>query len=114
MRILKLMTDYQCFPLWGVAPDDIGDIDPASLPLSDATQQRLLAWAHTYDCTLDHDDPSAAGFATIQEAAAFEKEGIALWLQLQQELGADFEIWFFNDSTGAVLKHPSELEDGIA
>ena len=36
MRRLKLMADYGCHPLWGTVDPEIGDLDPASLPLSAA------------------------------------------------------------------------------
>jgi len=28
MKMIKLMPDYQCHPLWNVSPGEYGDIDP--------------------------------------------------------------------------------------
>ena len=53
MRRLKLMADYGCHPLWGTVDPEIGDLDPASLPLSAALVADLAAWAEGFEATLD-------------------------------------------------------------
>jgi hypothetical protein len=92
MRRLKLMADYGCHPLWGTVDPEIGDLDPASLPLSAALVADLAAWAAGFEATLDPDDPAASGFATAEDAAAFRAEGERLAARLSAELGPDFEI----------------------
>lgn len=94
MRRLKLMADYECHPLWGTVAAEIGDVDPASLPISAALVADLAAWAAAYDATLDRADPAASGFATDEAAAAFRARGAVLARRLEAELGAGYEIVF--------------------
>ncbi|WP_213010004.1 hypothetical protein [Paractinoplanes toevensis] len=81
------MTDYDCFPLWlrgGAGPTNI---DPATLPISAALAEELLAWADEYDDTLDRDDPLASGFADRDAELAFYAHGRELAHRLAGELG---------------------------
>ena len=39
---IKLMADYECFPLWGQSDDLPINIDPQTLPLTSETVQELL------------------------------------------------------------------------
>lgn len=34
MKTIKLMADYDCFPLWKSSPGEVGNIDPEDLPIS--------------------------------------------------------------------------------
>jgi hypothetical protein len=45
---IELMADYQCYPLWWIEPDKVGNIDPKTLPLSQETLNRLEKWADAY------------------------------------------------------------------
>jgi hypothetical protein len=92
MRAIKLMPDYECHPLWGVIPSELGDIDPASLPISTILQQQLRAWADAYDQTLDWEDPRQSGFLTAKDVFAFEAEGERLAEQLRTELGSNYMV----------------------
>jgi hypothetical protein len=109
LQRIKLMPDYSCYPLWD--RDDGGDVEPWELPLSEATIERLLNWQKIYDGIIDWDDPAAAGFASVQEEIAFEREGISLWLQLQKELGDEYEIVYFSQFQQRVVSHLDELEE---
>ena len=81
---LKLMADYQCFPLWG----DGDNIDPASLPISDRLCEDLMTWALAFDATLVMDDPLSSAFPTGADELEFKREGQRLRDRLQTELGA--------------------------
>ncbi|HAT14909.1 MAG TPA: hypothetical protein DCS91_16235 [Microcoleaceae bacterium UBA11344] len=109
LQRIKLMPDYSCYPLWD--RDDGGDVEPWELPLSEATIERLLNWQKIYDGIIDWDDPAAAGFASVQEEIVFEREGISLWLQLQKELGDEYEIVYFSQFQQRVVSHLDELEE---
>ena len=106
---IKLMTDYNYYPLWDM--DDVGDIEPWELPLSEETIERLLNWQKIYDGIIDWDDPASAGFASEQEEIAFEREGVNLWQQLQKELGDEYEIVYFSQLLHRVVSHRAELEE---
>lgn len=92
MRRLKLMADYECHPLWGTAPDEIGDVDPTSLPISAGLVADLGRWAATFDATLARDDPARSGFTSAEAEVAFRAEGERLAARLRAELGANWEI----------------------
>jgi len=106
---IKLMPDYCSYPLWGIDPDNIGDINPASLPLSKKTIDRLEKWAATYDAILKWDDPASSGFATLEETEKFEREGLGLWHQLREELDPNYEVRYFSQKLRKVINNPGEL-----
>jgi hypothetical protein len=92
MRTIKLMADYQCYPLWEASPGQVGNIDPDTLPLSCDLKTVLLQWAHAYDLTLNHDDPVLSGFRTHEDEIVFKKRGIELGERLRSELGSEFDV----------------------
>ncbi len=97
---IKLMADYDCWPIWGVS--EVGNIDPNTLPLSVVTQKALAKWARTYDGTLNRADPIQSGFETSEEAIAFNMEGWRLWECLQREL-PNFKVVYFDNELGRVF-----------
>lgn len=107
---IKLMADYGCDPLWWADADKVGSIDPARLPLSQETINRLRKWASAYNATLNWQDPANSQDLSPEEEAAFEDEGISLWKQLQTELAPNYQVVYFSDLLGKVVNHPSELE----
>ena len=91
-RSLKLMTDYDCHPLWAQNESGTDNIAPASLPLSPGLRDALDAWAWRYDDTFDRDDPRRSGFSTPQAEAAFKAEGQVLLDRLKAELGEGYTL----------------------
>ena len=72
---IKLMADYGCDPLWWEEAEEVGDIDPATLSLSDDTISRLHKWAKAYDATLNWVDPyESPGFSSVEAQFGFEEE----------------------------------------
>jgi hypothetical protein len=92
MTKIKLMADYQCFPLWGVSLDKIGNIDPNDLPISADLKACLLAWATTYNKTLNWDDPVSSGFLTEAAELQFKSDGLDLGKRLEIELGNTYSV----------------------
>jgi hypothetical protein len=92
MRKLKLMADYQCYPLWNLSPGDYENLSPESLPISTALRDALNAWADQYDLTLDLSDPSTAGFDSRESANRFVATGHALLARLREELGPGYDV----------------------
>ena len=86
---LKLMTDYDCYPLW----DSSGvNIDPHAIGISATLVVDLMAWADKYDATLNRDNPRNSGFPSEQEEVHFRDEGERLRARLQRELGDSTEV----------------------
>jgi hypothetical protein len=92
MRILRLMADYQCHPLWNVGPEEFGDVDPRDLPISKALANELLAWARAFDATLNQAEPSKSGFGGAEAEATFKQRGRQLAERLRVELGSEFTV----------------------
>ena len=106
---IKLMLDYGCYPLWWHDSDQIGNIEPATLPLSQATLKRLEALAEANNAQLNWDDPANSPEPTEAELDAWEREGVELWQQLQTELSPDYEVVYFSERQGKILTDISEL-----
>lgn len=92
MRAIKLMADYQCFPLWEASPGVVGNIDPQHLPISPPLKQKLMTWAAKFDATLNMNDPASSGFESERAANEFRQEGEALAQSLQEELGSAYVV----------------------
>ena len=107
MKTIKLMPDYQCWPLWWAEKDQVGNIDPKQLPLSISTQQALLRWADTYDKSLNMEDPASSPPWTAEESANFEKEGLRLWRVLRKELKDNYRVLYFSQLTHQ-LEYPKD------
>lgn len=107
---IKLMADYGCHPLWWTNSIIVGDIDPTSLPINNATVKRLEKWADIYDDKLNHDDPATSSFPNLEADSAFEEEGISLWKQLQKELAPDYEIVYFSNRLCRIVTSLDELK----
>ena len=52
MKTIKLMPDYQCYPLWDMTPGEYGDLDPMTLPIPELLQSQLMDWARVLDLEL--------------------------------------------------------------
>lgn len=93
---IKLMADYECFPLWDMGPSGPGNLDPRELPISRLLIERLEAWAGKYDETLDREDPSSSGFSTRNLHRSFVEEGRRLAVQLAQEVGDGCIVLYYD------------------
>lgn len=110
-RRLKLMADYQCSPLWEYErpPGDLyANVDPAELPLSEATIRELGAWAAWFDTFLNLDDPNDSRDVLPEETAAFDQAGRRLWATLRGELGPAWVVSYMYD--GKLLSPPGEAD----
>ncbi len=99
---LKLMVDYECFPLWDL--DEPANLDPTTLPLPPNLCDELVAWARCYDLTLDRANPAASGFRSTGEAESFESQGLRLWAELRQALGPTYEVYYFSEVRRVLVK----------
>lgn len=94
MRILKLMADYNCFPLWESSDDALANVDPMTLPISENLIFRLNDWAARFDGTLNVGDPVSSGFQSEALEQAFLDEGRNLCQALQVELGDEYLVTY--------------------
>lgn len=94
MKKIKLMADYECYPLWFDSDDEVGNIDPNTLPISDSLKNELNKWSDDYDKTLNLDDPLHSGFKTINDEITFKEKGKILQKKLQAELNNNYEVTY--------------------
>lgn len=107
------MTDYGCYPLWWDELDQVGDLDPESLPLSQETIQRLYHWADAFEARLNLADPSDSPEVKPEEVEHFEWEGLSLWKQLNQELAPDYEVVYFSSHFSEIFTDSAKLEEKL-
>lgn len=110
---IKLMADYGCDPLWWAGDHRVGNINLATLPLSQEIIQRLYDWADAFDARLNLADPYDSPEVTPEEVERFEWEGLSLWKQLNQELVPDYEVVYFSSHFHQVFTDPVELEEKL-
>lgn len=102
---IKLMADYDSWCLWDL--DNAGNIDPNSLPLTEALKEALRAWESKYDATLNRADPIESGFISAYEAQKFNAEGWELWERLKQRLKKTEVVYFDNELSKVLDAKPS-------
>lgn len=88
---IKLMADYQCWPLWHHGGTQVGNIDPRRLELSRALVADLQRWSEVYESHLNPGDPASISW-TKEEEAEFEGIGRKLCLRLAAEVRGRFEV----------------------
>ncbi len=109
MRLLRLMPDYGCWPIWSGGAGDCDNIDPEDLPIADGSRDRLQRWVDAFDAILDPGDPAASDFATAGDEVAHEREGRELWRILEAELAPDFRLHYHSVAFGRLYTHPDQL-----
>jgi hypothetical protein len=106
---IKLMADYNCWPLWWWGDHDPDNIDPSTLPLSPETIMRLRRWAAAFSATLNRADPASSDFPSDAAFEAFEAEGEELWHLLREELAPDYTVCYYSLGRAKLLDDPSSL-----
>lgn len=85
-RGVRLMNDYTVvWPLWWI---DGGQVQPGDLDLSEATRERLRAWAAHFNA---HFDPFQ-GWDTPAAARGHAAAADQLVVDLRRELGPDVPV----------------------
>lgn len=90
------MADYDCWPLWEEEPE-IGNVDPAALPIGRDLQDRLAEWQRQFDATLNREDPSESGFDSTEAEARHHDEGRTLAADMRAELGEGVIVRYWLD-----------------
>lgn len=103
MRKIKLMADYECYPLWEEFSDGVDNIAPSSLPISEHLAKKVGAWGDVYEKTLNHDDPASSSFSSQEAMTMFETEGRKLHNELKLELGSQFTVAYFSTLSNSLI-----------
>lgn len=88
MQAIKVMPEYGCFPLWCNDKDEVGNIDPESLPISSLLASQLNDWAADFEATLNQEYPPKSCFSSKEIEVKFLAKGYELASALKAELGS--------------------------
>jgi hypothetical protein len=100
--VIKVMAEYETFPLWQRDPSGTIDIDPATLPISSELAQEFLRWADVFDSTLNRNDPANSGFPDPGAEDEFYEQGQRLARRLVDDLAGRYAIEFFDGRDGQI------------
>ncbi|WP_080759658.1 hypothetical protein [Acinetobacter pittii] len=92
-KLIKLMPDYQCYPLWEY--DELGlvaNLNPEDLPVSKVLIDKLILWSDMYDETLCLDNPINSGFKSREDEKKFQLLGEELFKSLREELSGQYDV----------------------
>lgn len=82
-RCLRLAPEYQCWPLWD--DESFTNIDPDTLGLSAALQERIRSWDQLFQNGYKPDDPFRSGFASLEEERLWTDQAPEIWNALLEE-----------------------------
>lgn len=94
---IKIMAEYQCFPLWDVGMTGPDNINPETLPISAALAKDFQRWADRYDLTLDQTYPPDSRFESAEAHSRFVTDGRLLARRLKDEMGNAVKVSYVND-----------------
>ena len=97
--MLRLMADYECYPIWD--PASMANVDPATLDLPPDLATALRAWGDEYTATLDRSNPAASGFPDVPSARSWLRTGDELAARLRAE---GFSVDYFHE-----VESPSDI-----
>ena len=99
-RCVKVMADYDCYPIWDAGSSGPANLDPLSLPISKNLNSCFLEWAQCYNKTLEASNPEESGFSSVKKHQLFVDEGWSLAKRLAEELGESWSVFYFDDLNG--------------
>ena len=109
-RKIKLMAEYNYSPLWDMETADNLNLD--ELPLSSSIQKKLSNWAEIYNQIINWDNPADSHFFDAVSQDNFEREGVNIWRQLQEELSPNYQIFYFSEKQQRLLA-PEDASEAI-
>jgi hypothetical protein len=103
-RTIKLMWNYQCWPLWEPGSEHYA-LDPDGLGLSQETRERLARWATIPDAKHElYGRVPVEEVWTEEKIERLETEGRELWRILRSELGPGFRVLYHSSTENRVLR----------
>ena len=95
-KVLKLMPDYDCYPLWISDRDGLDNVDPDAFEIPNELKISLHSWSNTYDKTLNLEDPFSSGFPNRESKENFDLRGKKLWHELKKYLGDKYLVVYYS------------------
>lgn len=98
MDKIKFSASYMESPFFNAELSQMGPVDVREMGLSKELEERVERWDHAYQATLSSEYPPDSKFETNEELEAHNREGLALFQELQKELGEVYEITYMPNS----------------
>lgn len=92
MKRLKLLAEYDCWPVWDISGDDTKDINPRLLNISSELVDLLNEWASDFETTFDDEYPPDSGFSSEEKEKEFLRKGDIIFQLLKEQLSGDTEV----------------------
>jgi len=83
------------YPLWDRSPHGFGPVRPEMLGISPGLAERLRSWNDEHDAAPD--GPENFAWASPRARGEWHRRGLDLAHELQNELGGDVEVRYFDD-----------------
>jgi hypothetical protein len=90
--VIRVMADYDSYPLWRRDEDGTANLDPSYLRVSQELADELMRWADDYDRTLNREDPISSGFPDAAVESEFVERGRRLAGRLAAEVGDRYVV----------------------
>jgi hypothetical protein len=94
--VVRVMAEYECWPVWLLHPTATKNITPEKLGISQKLSHDLLDWSDVHNSTYKPDDPLRSGFADSGEEREFNERGLALARRLAAELRFRRQVRYFD------------------
>lgn len=93
---IRLMFEWGGWSLWcgnetASKKFDVGPVEEL-LPISELSREKLHSLSQLHDAALNWEYPPDPGPWSADEYASFDKKALALSVELQAELGSEFEV----------------------
>lgn len=98
MNELRMMLEYQAYPLWVIHDDGLENIEPHSLNISPSLADKIEQWGDRFEETYIPDDPGSSGFKNADEEKKFIAEGINLLAELKSECLGRYTVEYHTNS----------------
>lgn len=108
-KSVKVMTDYDCHPLWLSTKNFESNVSPAELDLSPELARDLKQWADAFDSSLNRENP-AESFWSDEEHEAHMRLGRPLAVRLARER-PDLVVYVMDYQIGQIAVHADDSVD---
>ena len=98
--VLKLMAEYQAFPVWRRDCRNSSMVDPHSLPIQEDLLTALWQWSRDYE-----DIMVANGYEWPSENVrrTWQRRGETLWHELRSSLPLKYRLGLNDERTGEIV-----------
>lgn len=94
MKTIRFGAVYGAPPIFCADVDQMGYVEPESLPLSESLLADLGVWDHEYQVTFREDYPPDSQFPSDKDRIHHNQRGLELSRRLEEELGPDTLVEF--------------------